>query len=203
MTRNPVREKNFLKPTSAAPRAGSSRYRGAASSRNPWAQSSRYRRAASSESAATGVALVLFWPAASMVEGNSANAQEVSQLEGTWTQSIRRILRRDAASNFVGSRADIPTRLLASMRLSLCCLPWIRRRRFHAGFHPNSASSSRPFAQDRNGSMRYTRRFPRVLAHRARAGAIADADGTRLEPLVKVGAKASAITPQSGLSNSG
>jgi AraC-like DNA-binding protein len=38
-------------PTSAAPRAGSSRYRGAASSRNPWAQSSRYRRAASSESA--------------------------------------------------------------------------------------------------------------------------------------------------------
>ena len=51
MTRTLVRRKNFLKPTSAAPRAGSSRYRGAASSRNPWAQSSRYRRAASSESA--------------------------------------------------------------------------------------------------------------------------------------------------------
>jgi hypothetical protein len=72
---------------------------------------------ATNDAVATGVALVLFWPAAFMVEGNSANGQEVSQLEGTWTQSIRRILRRDAASDSIGSRADIPTRLLASMRL--------------------------------------------------------------------------------------
>ena len=50
LTRNPVREK-LSRPTCAAPRAGLSRYRGAASSRNPWAQSSRFRRAASSESA--------------------------------------------------------------------------------------------------------------------------------------------------------
>ena len=47
----PRKGKKLSRPTSAAPRAGSSRYRGAASSRNPWAQSSRYRRAASPESA--------------------------------------------------------------------------------------------------------------------------------------------------------
>src|SRR5271165_6978662 len=46
-----VRRSTISRPTGAAPRAGSSRYRGAASSRNPWAQSSRYRRAASSEPA--------------------------------------------------------------------------------------------------------------------------------------------------------
>ena len=42
-------EKNFLRPTSAAPRAGSFRYRGAASSRNTWVQSSRYRRSSRDE----------------------------------------------------------------------------------------------------------------------------------------------------------
>ena len=47
----PRKGKKLSRPTSAAPRAGSSRYGGPASSRNPWAQSSRYRRAASPESA--------------------------------------------------------------------------------------------------------------------------------------------------------
>ena len=51
LDQKPRRRKKLTRPISAAPRAGSSRYRGAASSRNPWAQSSRFRRAASSESA--------------------------------------------------------------------------------------------------------------------------------------------------------
>ena len=54
LDQKPRRSKKLTRPTSAAPRAGSSRYRGAASSRNPWAQSSRFRRAASSESAVVG-----------------------------------------------------------------------------------------------------------------------------------------------------
>jgi hypothetical protein len=37
---------------------------------------------ATSDAVATGVALVLFWPAAFLVKGNSANAQEVAQLKG-------------------------------------------------------------------------------------------------------------------------
>jgi hypothetical protein len=37
---------------------------------------------ATSDAVATGVALVVFWPAAFMVKGNSANAQEVAQLKG-------------------------------------------------------------------------------------------------------------------------
>jgi len=37
---------------------------------------------ATNDAVATGVALVLFWPAAFMVKGNSANAQEVAQLKG-------------------------------------------------------------------------------------------------------------------------
>ena len=37
---------------------------------------------ATSDAVATGVALVLFWPAAFMVKGNSSNAQEVAQLKG-------------------------------------------------------------------------------------------------------------------------
>jgi hypothetical protein len=41
---DPRREKELPKPTSATPRVRSSRYREAASSRNPWTQSSRYRR---------------------------------------------------------------------------------------------------------------------------------------------------------------
>ena len=62
---------------------------------------------------------------------------------------------------------------------------------------PNSASLSGPLPQDRNGSTRSNSRFPHVRAHRARAGAIAAEDGTRLEPqiserveaLVNLGAK--------------
>jgi hypothetical protein len=37
---------------------------------------------ATGDAVATGVALVLFWPAAFMVKGNGANAQEVAQLKG-------------------------------------------------------------------------------------------------------------------------
>ena len=37
---------------------------------------------ATNDAIATGVALVVFWPAAFMVHGNGANAQEVSQLKG-------------------------------------------------------------------------------------------------------------------------
>ena len=37
---------------------------------------------ATSDAVATGVALVVFWPAAFLVHGNGANAQEVSQLKG-------------------------------------------------------------------------------------------------------------------------
>ena len=37
---------------------------------------------ATSDAVATGVALVVFWPAAFMLKGNSANAQEVAQLKG-------------------------------------------------------------------------------------------------------------------------
>src|SRR4029077_13287718 len=36
---------------------------------------------ATSDAVATGVALVVFWPAAFMLKGNSANAQEVAQLK--------------------------------------------------------------------------------------------------------------------------
>lgn len=37
---------------------------------------------ATGDAVATGVALVLFWPAAFMIKGNSASAQEVAQLKG-------------------------------------------------------------------------------------------------------------------------
>ena len=37
---------------------------------------------ATSDAVATGVALVVFWPAAFMLKGNNANAQEVAQLKG-------------------------------------------------------------------------------------------------------------------------
>ena len=37
---------------------------------------------ATNDAVATGVALILFWPAAFMLKGNSANAQEVAQLKG-------------------------------------------------------------------------------------------------------------------------
>jgi hypothetical protein len=37
---------------------------------------------ATNDAVATGVAIVLFWPAAFMVHGNSASAQEVAQLKG-------------------------------------------------------------------------------------------------------------------------
>jgi hypothetical protein len=37
---------------------------------------------ATNDAIATGVALVLFWPAAFLVHGNAANAQEVAQLKG-------------------------------------------------------------------------------------------------------------------------
>ena len=37
---------------------------------------------ATSDAVATGVALVVFWPAVFMLKGNSANAQEVAQLKG-------------------------------------------------------------------------------------------------------------------------
>ena len=37
---------------------------------------------ATSDAIATGVALVVFWPAAFLVHGNGANAQEVAQLKG-------------------------------------------------------------------------------------------------------------------------
>ena len=39
-------------------------------------------QSATSDAVATGVALVLFWPAAFMLKGNGANAQEVAQLKG-------------------------------------------------------------------------------------------------------------------------
>jgi hypothetical protein len=37
---------------------------------------------ATNDAVATGVALVLFWPAAFMVRGNSASAQEIAELKG-------------------------------------------------------------------------------------------------------------------------
>jgi hypothetical protein len=37
---------------------------------------------ATNDAIATGVALVVFWPAAFLVHGNGANAQEVAQLKG-------------------------------------------------------------------------------------------------------------------------
>jgi hypothetical protein len=37
---------------------------------------------ATNDAVATGVALVLFWPAAFMLKGNGASAQEVGQLKG-------------------------------------------------------------------------------------------------------------------------
>ena len=37
---------------------------------------------ATNDAIATGVALVVFWPAAFLVHGNAANAQEVAQLKG-------------------------------------------------------------------------------------------------------------------------
>ena len=37
---------------------------------------------ATGDAIATGVALVVFWPAAFLVHGNGANAQEVAQLKG-------------------------------------------------------------------------------------------------------------------------
>jgi len=52
----PRNGKNFLKPTSAAPRGGIIPLQGGGSSRNPWAQSSVTGRAASSESAARALA---------------------------------------------------------------------------------------------------------------------------------------------------
>jgi hypothetical protein len=39
-------------------------------------------QSATSDAIATGVALVVFWPAAFLVHGNGANAQEVAQLKG-------------------------------------------------------------------------------------------------------------------------
>jgi hypothetical protein len=45
----PGQGKNSLGQQARRSRAGSSRYRGAASSRNPWAQSSRYRRSSRDE----------------------------------------------------------------------------------------------------------------------------------------------------------
>jgi hypothetical protein len=37
---------------------------------------------ASNDAVATGVAIVLFWPAAFLIKGNAANAQEIAQLKG-------------------------------------------------------------------------------------------------------------------------
>jgi hypothetical protein len=37
---------------------------------------------ATNDAIATGVALVVFWPAAFLVHGNGTNAQEVAQLKG-------------------------------------------------------------------------------------------------------------------------
>jgi hypothetical protein len=37
---------------------------------------------ATNDAVATGVALVVFWPASFLVHGNGANAQEVAQLKG-------------------------------------------------------------------------------------------------------------------------
>jgi hypothetical protein len=39
-------------------------------------------RNATNDAVATGVAIVIFWPAAFMLKGNGANAQEVAQLKG-------------------------------------------------------------------------------------------------------------------------
>jgi hypothetical protein len=39
-------------------------------------------QSATNDAVATGVAVVLFWPAAFLVHGNGANAQEVAQLKG-------------------------------------------------------------------------------------------------------------------------
>ncbi len=52
------------------------------SSRAALASSGQQDQNASNDAVATGVAIVLFWPAAFLVHGNGANAQEVAQLKG-------------------------------------------------------------------------------------------------------------------------
>jgi hypothetical protein len=50
---------------------------------------------ATNDTVATTAAVILFWPAAFMIKGNGANAQEVAQQRAIWTRSNKRTSRRN------------------------------------------------------------------------------------------------------------
>jgi hypothetical protein len=54
---------------------------------------------ATNDAVATGVALVVFWPAAFMLKGNSANTQEVAQLKGDMDEIEQANMRKRCESN--------------------------------------------------------------------------------------------------------
>lgn len=56
---------------------------------------------ATNDAVATGVALVLFWPAAFMLKGNSANAQEVAQLKGDMDAIEQGNIRKKCGIQFI------------------------------------------------------------------------------------------------------
>jgi hypothetical protein len=55
---------------------------------------------ATGDAIATGVALVVFWPAAFLVHGNGANAQEVSQLKGDMDAIEQANIRKNCGIQF-------------------------------------------------------------------------------------------------------
>jgi hypothetical protein len=50
---------------------------------------------ATNDTIATTAAVILFWPAAFLIKGNGANAQEVAQQRAIWTRSNKRTSRRN------------------------------------------------------------------------------------------------------------
>ena len=65
---------------------------------------------ANGDAVATGVALVLFWPAAFFVKGNGATGAEVAHLKGEMDAIEEEAYARSVGSNF-GSRESIASRM--------------------------------------------------------------------------------------------
>lgn len=62
---------------------------------------------ASSDALATGVAIVLFWPAAFMIGGNDQNAAELARLKGEFEAVERASIQKNCGHNFRQETAPV------------------------------------------------------------------------------------------------
>lgn len=63
---------------------------------------------ATNDAVATGVALVLFWPAAFMIKGDGASAAELGRLKGEMEAIQQASIQKGCGVRFQGQKVDVP-----------------------------------------------------------------------------------------------